>query len=152
MHGQILMWIALGEFLWSVGWIVVMILSHTSMGNEQYQNVVTAMFFHFVHTTVAVAGAYYMYMNREVKGVALTTMHWRFLWVFVPFMAMDTNNVVRCNFLPNATSLWYGTITVASVALFLSVSTFLWYLTVLMKHAPKPEDSANKSRLKKTHV
>lgn len=154
MHSRIVWWIAWGEFLWSFGWIVVMALSHTSYGNEQYQNVITSMFFHFVHTTIAVAGAFYMYSSHESKGAVFKAIHWSFLWVFVPFMAMDTNNVVRSNFLPNVTSLWYGTIAVASAALFLSTSTFLWYWTVLMQHVTKETESKppNNSRLKKTHV
>ena len=143
MHGAIAYWLAWGELLWSIGWIVVMILGHT-MGSEAYNNVIAAMFFHFVHTTVAVAGAFYLYRNNEMRPI-----HWSVLWVFIPFIAMDTSNIVRANYLPTASMLWPGTITLASVALFLSVSTFLWYFTVLLKHVPTQNSaSINKSRLK----
>lgn len=150
MHGAIAYWLAWGELLWSIGWIVVMILGHT-MGNEGYNNVIAAMFFHFIHTTVAVAGAFYLYRNNEMQGNVLRRIHWSILWVFIPFIAMDASNIVRANYLPTASMLWPGTITLASVALFLSVSTFLWYFTVLLKHMPTQNSvtiASTKSRLR----
>lgn len=124
--GLILSW---AEGLLFLGWIILMGFTQAN-GSPAYRTMVNFLLLHFLFTGIVllVATVVYNMKRREY-------LHWSHCMAFLLAIGVDVNNLLEIVlYLPRNTGLWYGTIALSSVFLFMSGAVFIWYATLVYQH------------------
>jgi hypothetical protein len=114
------------ECLWGIGWIVSMAFGHalTSAPALEYRQAIFFLVFHILFNFVPLS---HLVFRAHPKD--RTNYPFQIIFLFVLGITVDLNSLLETVLhLPQSNSLWYAMITLSSVALFLSITSLLWFI------------------------
>ena len=129
MHGEVAVLLSWGEGLLFVGWMILMGFGH-GYANAACRTNINFLLSHFLFTGIVLFVAMLIHQMRRYQY-----LHWGQCAAFLLAVAVDVNNLLEVTLhRPCVSDVWYGTVVMASLFVFMSCVVFLWYATLVWRH------------------